>query len=209
MARWSCSTTSTVPTSTSCRPSFLPAGQTGSSSWRSTFCTSTAWTCASCRWWSDASGSSAQTADGGRIQFSEALPGTPRQIFDVVDRAGLEGVVCKRADSRYVSGKTKVWLEAKAFEEADFDLVGLRRERGKPAMAILARDGRPAGSAFHVARQHPRAVVGARPAAHHTCAEGKRDGTGEARYRLSRSLPQGRGAAAPCDAARLAGYGEE
>ena len=37
-----------------------------------------------------------QTADGGRIQFSEALPGTPQQVFDVVDRAGLEGVVCKR-----------------------------------------------------------------------------------------------------------------
>jgi bifunctional non-homologous end joining protein LigD len=89
-----------------------------------------------------------QTADGGRIQFSEALPGTPQQVFEVVDRAGLEGVVCKQADSRYVSGKTKTWLKAKAFEEAEFDLVGLRRERGKPAMALLARNGRPAGSAF-------------------------------------------------------------
>ena len=38
-----------------------------------------------------------QTADGGRIQFSEALPGTPHQVFNVVDRAGLEGVVCKQA----------------------------------------------------------------------------------------------------------------
>jgi bifunctional non-homologous end joining protein LigD len=36
----------------------------------------------------------------------------------------------------------------KAFEEAEFDLVGVRRERGKPAMAMLARNGRPAGSAF-------------------------------------------------------------
>ena len=89
-----------------------------------------------------------QTADGGRIQFSEALPGTPQQVFDVVDRAGLEGVVCKQADSRYVSGNTKSWLKVKAFEEADFELVGVRRERGKPAMALLARNGRPAGSAF-------------------------------------------------------------
>ena len=87
-----------------------------------------------------------QTADGGRIQFSEALPGTPQQVFDVVDRAGLEGVVCKQADSRYVSGKTKAWLKVKAFEEAEFELVGVRRERGKPAMALLARNGRPAGS---------------------------------------------------------------
>ena len=80
----------------------------------------------------------AQTADGGRIQFSEALPGTPQQVFHVVDRAGLEGVVCKQADSRYVSGKTRAWLKAKAFEEAEFDLVAVRRERGKPAMAMLA-----------------------------------------------------------------------
>ena len=64
------------------------------------------------------------------------------------DRAGLEGVVCKRADSRYASGKTKSSLKTKTFEEAEFDLIGLRRERGKPAMALLARNGRPAGSAF-------------------------------------------------------------
>ena len=89
-----------------------------------------------------------KTADGGRIQFSEALPGTPRQVFDVVDRAGLEGVVCKQADSRYVSGKAKSWLKVKAFEEAEFDLVGVRRERGKPVMAMLAREGQHAGSAF-------------------------------------------------------------
>ncbi len=81
------------------------------------------------------------------IQFSEALPGTPQEVFDVADRAGLEGVVCKLAESRYRSGRTRDWLKVKA-EEADFDLVGVRRERGKPAMALLARNGRPAGSAF-------------------------------------------------------------
>ena len=48
-----------------------------------------------------------ETADGGRIQFSEARPGAPRQVFDVVDRAGLERVVRKQANSRYISGKAK------------------------------------------------------------------------------------------------------
>ncbi len=89
-----------------------------------------------------------ETADGGRIQFSEALPGTPSQVFDVVDQAGLEGIVTKRADSKYRSGRTRDWLKIKSFEEAEFDLVGVRRERGKPAMALLARNGRSAGSAF-------------------------------------------------------------
>ena len=149
-----------------------------------------------------------QTADGGRIQFSEALPGTPQQVFDVVDRAGLEGVVCKQADSRYVSGKTKAWLKAKAFEEAEFDLVGLRRERGKPAMALLARNGRPAGSAFITLpagireRLWERVQQPTKPA-----RKAMRSMTGEARDRRSRSLPEGRGAAAPCHAARLARSG--
>ena len=88
-------------------------------------------------------------ADSGpQIQFSEALPGTCQQVFEVADKAGLEGVVCKLADSRYVSGKAKSWLKVKAFEEAEFDLVGVQRESGKPAMALLARDGQPAGRAF-------------------------------------------------------------
>lgn len=82
------------------------------------------------------------------IQFSEELSGSPQQVFDVADKAGLEGVVCKQADSPYVSGKAKAWLKVKGFEEAEFDLVGVKRERGKPAMALLARDGELAGSAF-------------------------------------------------------------
>ena len=45
-------------------------------------------------------------------------------------------------------GKGKHWLKVKTFEEAEFDLIRVRRERGKPAMAPLARNGRPGGSAF-------------------------------------------------------------
>ncbi|WP_318011240.1 MULTISPECIES: hypothetical protein [unclassified Mesorhizobium] len=36
---------------------------------------------------------------GGRIQFSEALPGTGDAVYHLVDQAGLEGVVSKRKDS--------------------------------------------------------------------------------------------------------------
>ncbi len=39
------------------------------------------------------------------------------------------------------------WLKVKSFEEAEFDLVGVRRERGKPAMALLRTElRRPATS---------------------------------------------------------------
>jgi bifunctional non-homologous end joining protein LigD len=68
-------------------------------------------------------------------------------VFKAGAAAGLRGIVPKRDDSRYVSGRARDWLKVKTFEEADFDLIGVRRERGKPAMAMLARNGRPAGSA--------------------------------------------------------------
>ena len=87
-----------------------------------------------------------QTADGGRIQFSEALPGTCQQVFRC---RGSSWPRRRRLQAgAYLSGKTKSWLKVKAFEEAEFDLVGVRRERGKPGMAMLAREGRPAGSAL-------------------------------------------------------------
>ncbi len=88
-------------------------------------------------------------ADGApQIQFSEALPGTPDQVFAAADQAGLEGVVCKLAESRYQSGRSKQWLKVKTFEEADFELLGVRREQGKPAIALMAKNGRYAGGAF-------------------------------------------------------------
>lgn len=36
--------------------------------------------------------------EGGRIQFSEALPGTGAAVFHLVDQAGLKGMVSKRKD---------------------------------------------------------------------------------------------------------------
>ena len=133
-------------------------------------------------------------------------------MFDVVDQAGLEGVVCKQADSRYVSGKTKSWLKVKAFEEADFDLVGVRRERGKPAMAMLARDGRPAGSAFITLpagiRERLWERVEAMPPARRQGVKVIRCPVAEARPCRPRALSERRGNVAACDAEGLARAGQ-
>ena len=85
---------------------------------------------------------------GDRIQFSQSLPGTGPQVFEIIERAGLEGIVSKRTDAPYVSGRSKHWLKVKAFEEADMELLGVARERGKPAIAFLAHNGRYVGRAF-------------------------------------------------------------
>ncbi|WP_027155041.1 ATP-dependent DNA ligase [Mesorhizobium sp. WSM2561] len=87
---------------------------------------------------------------GGRIHFSEALPGEANAIYHLVDTAGLEGMLSKRAGSKYRSGPTTNWLKTKSFTESEFELLGVERERGKPAFALMAEPGtrKYVGSAF-------------------------------------------------------------
>lgn len=56
------------------------------------------------------------TASG--IQLSEPITGRPDAIFRHACSMGLEGIVSKRTDSRYVSGRTSSWLKTRnpAFE---------------------------------------------------------------------------------------------
>ncbi|BAV50981.1 DNA ligase-like protein [Mesorhizobium loti] len=92
----------------------------------------------------------AMVPGGQRIQFSEALPGNGAAVFHLVEQAGLEGVVSKRKDSRYRSGPSTNWLKAKCYSVYEYDLLGVEREPGKPAFALMAdrTTGRYVGSAF-------------------------------------------------------------
>ena len=75
---------------------------------------------------------------GGRIQFSEALPGEAKAIYHLLDQAGLEGMVSKRRDSKYRSGPSTNWLKAKCYTIDEYELLGVEREAGKPAFALMA-----------------------------------------------------------------------
>jgi ATP-dependent DNA ligase len=88
--------------------------------------------------------------EGGRIQFSQALPGDAKAIFHLVDQAGLEGMVSKRKDSKYRSGPSTNWLKAKCYTIDEYELLGVEREAGKPAFALMAdrATGKYVGSAF-------------------------------------------------------------
>ncbi|RUV04141.1 ATP-dependent DNA ligase [Mesorhizobium sp. M6A.T.Cr.TU.017.01.1.1] len=85
-----------------------------------------------------------------RIQFSEAMPGDAKSIFYLVEQIELEGIVSKRPDSKYRSGPTTNWLKTKSFTVDEFDLLGVEREPGKAAFALLGQPGtgRYVGSAF-------------------------------------------------------------
>lgn len=89
---------------------------------------------------------------GGHIQFSEALPGTGDAVYHLACEAGLEGIVSKRLDSVYRSGPTMNWRKIKCYAEKEMDIIGVKRESGKPAMVLMADGGRYMGGAFVTSR---------------------------------------------------------
>jgi bifunctional non-homologous end joining protein LigD len=78
-------------------------------------------------------------AGDGAIQFSEHTDGSGPDVFAAADRMGLEGIVSKRATSRYVSGSSRNWLKTKCFAEGELILIGTEIGRDGKPVALLAR----------------------------------------------------------------------
>ncbi|WP_245426354.1 hypothetical protein [Mesorhizobium sp. WSM3862] len=76
------------------------------------------------------------------IQYSDHVEGGGAAFFEAVEQMGLEGMVSKRRESPYKSGKVDSWVKTKCWDVRDLELLGVRREPGKPAAAIMARGGR-------------------------------------------------------------------
>ena len=63
-------------------------------------------------------------------------------FFTAADQHGLEGIVSKRADSRYISGRAKTWLKVKSFTVGDYAVLGVERSSTGIPVALLATLGR-------------------------------------------------------------------
>ena len=74
------------------------------------------------------------------LQLSEAVAGEGAKVFAAADRLGLEGIVSKRASSRYKSGSSTAWLKTKCMTEGEFVVVGMEPNPGGPPFALLARE---------------------------------------------------------------------
>ncbi len=83
----------------------------------------------------------------GIIQYSPHVEGNGAEFFAAVDKMGLEGIVSKRRNSPYRAGKTDSWVKVKCWDVADFDLIGVKRERGKQTEGLFAKDGKYVGRA--------------------------------------------------------------
>ncbi|MBK5257556.1 MAG: DNA ligase D, partial [Vicinamibacteria bacterium] len=61
----------------------------------------------------------------GPLRFVDHIAADGVLFFGEVERMGLEGVMAKRADSKYRSGRSSDWLKLKTDKIADFVVVGM------------------------------------------------------------------------------------
>lgn len=63
-------------------------------------------------------------ANRGPIRAAEHIVGNGGEFFDMARRHGLEGIVSKRRDRPYVSGRTGDWLKTRDHRHGDFVIGG-------------------------------------------------------------------------------------
>lgn len=64
------------------------------------------------------------------IRYSEHIVGSAQAMFEEVCRLGLEGIVSKRADSKYTSKRTPDWLKVKCSNVQEFIVCGYTEPEG-------------------------------------------------------------------------------
>lgn len=88
-----------------------------------------------------------QLLDGAdaRLFYSTHVQGQGPALFAEASRRGMEGIISKRADSAYASGRSKDWLKVKAVETRDFIVVGYSDPKGSRqglgALLLAQRSG--------------------------------------------------------------------
>nr|WP_047166539.1 DNA ligase D [Sphingomonas sp. Y57] len=73
------------------------------------------------------------------IHYADHVVGAGEKLFDAMCRAGQEGIISKRADGRYRSGRTTNWLKVKCTRRQEFVIIGWSRSDsvGRPFRALL------------------------------------------------------------------------
>jgi bifunctional non-homologous end joining protein LigD len=81
----------------------------------------------------------------GPLLYSDHVTGNGEAMFARACGLGLEGIVSKRADAPYRSGRSRAWLKVKCGLEQEFVIVGWRpsTKAGRPFSSLLVavRDG--------------------------------------------------------------------
>lgn len=73
----------------------------------------------------------------GPVQYSDHVAGEASAFYERVAEMGLEGVVSKRADAHYRSGRTTTWTKTKARRVGDFPIVGYTTSEAAGGLAAI------------------------------------------------------------------------
>lgn len=68
---------------------------------------------------------------GEHLRFSEAFDAPAAAMFEAAASLGIEGLMLKRRDAHYESGRTQTWLKAKARLRQDLVICGFTTRGGK------------------------------------------------------------------------------
>lgn len=74
---------------------------------------------------------------GDSLQFSSHIADNGKKVFDTMCAGGHEGIIAKRADSRYVGDRTANWLKIKCTKRQEFVVGGYRPSDTGRGMASL------------------------------------------------------------------------
>lgn len=86
---------------------------------------------------------------GDRIRFSQDFAAPPAQVFEAAAGLGLEGLMLKRRDAPYESGRTQTWLKAKCRLRQEFVICGFTARGGKAGEVGSLLLGYYAGDRLH------------------------------------------------------------
>jgi bifunctional non-homologous end joining protein LigD len=84
----------------------------------------------------------------GRLRYSEHFDAPGPDVYERACRLGLEGIVSKRKEAPYTSGRGQSWLKVKCVARQEFviggytDPEGARAELGSLLLGVHDRDGR-------------------------------------------------------------------
>ena len=89
------------------------------------------------------------------LAYSDHVVGHGPEVYDETGRQGIEGVICKRADSLYRGGRGNDWLKVKHESADEFVVVGYTDpKRSRTGFGALLMATASVGAALRGARGH-------------------------------------------------------
>ncbi|MBZ5627847.1 MAG: DNA ligase D [Acidobacteriia bacterium] len=74
---------------------------------------------------------------GTHLRLSESFSGSGQRVLQAARDHGLEGVVAKRLDSKYESGRSRSWVKVKFVTQQEFVICGFTTGRRKPFSSLV------------------------------------------------------------------------